>query len=125
MSKYTESHIGWSQVLLTLQMKKKNMYVLNEDRCDPEFMIVNTGKAGIIVGFAIVSSVKAAMSSNPVALKELAFLSFLKLPVYIVNVIPSKDSQSIKLYVPEKLVKLASLQSAAEHFMELISVPAA
>lgn len=125
MSKYTESHIGRAQVLLTLQMANKSMYVLNEDRRDPEFMIVNTGKTGAIVGFAIASSVKAAMLHNPEAIKDLAFLSFLKLPVYIVHVIPVKDSQSTKLYVPEKLVKLADLKSADEHLMELISVPVA
>ena len=125
MSKYTESHIGWAQVLLTLQMKKKNIYVLNEDRRDPEFMIVNTGKTGVIVGFSIASSVKAAMLPNPETVKDLAFLGFLKLPVYIVHVIPSKDSKNIKLYVPEKLVKLADLKSADEYLLELISVPAA
>ena len=124
MSKYTESHIGWAQVLLTMQMAKKNMYVLNEDRRDPEFMIVNLGKVGAIVGFAIAPSVKAAMQPNPQAIKDLAFLSFLKLPVYIVHVIPSKDSKNIKLYVPEKLVKLADLKSADEYLLELISVPA-
>ena len=124
MSKYTESHIGRAQVLLTLQFKDKNMYVLNEDRRDPEFMIVNTGKTGIVVGFAIAPSVKAAMAPNPQAVKDLAFLGFLKLPVYIAHVIPGKDGQSIKLYVPEKLVKLAALKSAAEHLLELVPVPA-
>ena len=124
MSKYTESHIGRGQVLLTLQFAKKNMYVLNEDRRDPEFMIVHAGKTGIVVGFAIAPSVKSAMLPNPEAVKELAFLGFLKLPVYIVHVIPVKDSQGIKLYVPEKLVKLADLKSADEHLLELISVPA-
>ena len=125
MSKYTESHIGRAQVLLTLQMAKKSMYVLNEDRRDPEFMIVNTGRTGAIVGFSIASSVKSAMLPNPKAVKDLSFLDFLKLPVYIVHVIPAKDSQSIKLYVPEKLVKLADLKSADEHLLELVSVPAA
>ena len=101
------------------------MYVLNEDRRDPEFMIVNTGRTGAIVGFSIASSVKSAMLPNPKAVKDFSFLDFLKLPVYIVHVIPAKDSQSIKLYVPEKLVKLADLKSADEHLLELVSVPAA